>query len=424
MPSPLIVRAVLWAESSSESDGHYSSVASSDIDESDAVYLSEEEIDLFVSRSRLCFSNSILNLQIYAPSTSASAPDGYVDSEDDALVEEGEDEDENRYSSEAYYSLIEDESVSSDGGGGLEDDGISFNDEVIGSDEGASSSNDGGSGSEDETIDSNDEGDRSDDDGNSFTFSDPVPFEPISGDVQWMTENEQIFDPITLTFIPMPDTFEDIKQAFVNAFKHFTKILILTENHINMDDIYRRWVPEELWTTLFNEAETIVLTWSQERVLFAEMEKSYDIVLSDWIERDLYPDIPCTREQLEVALAEDERSKRMAQFCALLKPRNDQVDGWLLSFFDPYKDVVDLDLLRTHTLQGAERSTMCNILAAYADAQYVLVVLHQCALHIAFREAAIVMDELLIHLDEIEIESTHLDHVEIEYPECPGEGFF
>lgn len=221
-----------------------------------------------------------------------------------------------------------------------------------------------------------------------------VIFAPDPTDVHWMSEDlTHIYDPTLRDFVPFPDDFESMKQAMVEAFKHFTKILILAENKISMEQVWRRWVPQDIWETMFTEGETVVLKWGQERAMYVAMSDSYESVVYDWYTLGRYPSIPTTRKALNYALSSVARAERINNFIGLFDPPSVQSDDWLMRFFSPYMGVLALEPIEEHVASYEERKSLVKLIAAYADTHFVLVVLEDAEGEIAYQDAELAVEQ-------------------------------
>jgi hypothetical protein len=132
----------------------------------------------------------------------------------------------------------------------------------------------------------------------------------------------QIFDPDSMSFIPIPTDLADKRKALLGLFLFYTPFDYLDDGcKIDANVIIRRF-PNNLWWSTFTRDETSKIVEEQEKRFMNGILARSAQVMAQWQDRPGFPAIPDTRTEIELAKTNERSLERKAYFKLLLRHRN------------------------------------------------------------------------------------------------------
>jgi hypothetical protein len=235
---------------------------------------------------------------------------------------------------------------------------------------------------------------------------------PTDGTLEWQEAGHvivvspdlsRIWSPDRQCLIPMPLDPQDKKQAFINVFLYFSKVLFLLDVDNDLRLVFL-FVPEILWNTLFTTAETTRLIKAQGKTLRKEITSRLVDLMEEWRLLDGFPAIPITWQEIVFARSPVQRNIRKSWFQSLLEEQTEQSDRYLRyiwesflesSAFQPVLDPAN-PFRRRMVMKLAALSEKCFVHCIIRDAEEELRIARLREILGDFRRAGVfVLDEEL-----------------------------
>jgi hypothetical protein len=159
---------------------------------------------------------------------------------------------------------------------------------------------------------------------------------PTDGTLEWQEaghvivvspDHSRIWSPDLQRLIPMPQDPQDKKQAFIDVFLYFSKVLFFLDVDMDLRSVFH-FIPEILWNTLFTATETTRFIKAQGKTFRKEIAGRLVELMEEWRLLDGFPAIPISWQEIVFAKSQSQRNIRKSWFRSLLEEQTEQSDRY------------------------------------------------------------------------------------------------